>query len=300
MKKASLSSLACTGKHARTSDEQNTHSVFAGFLRYNPEAMATPEQQPIIDLARRTLASRQCSELLRRVIVRQSTLTSALEIAAASDALKQTLSEQPSGRATVLSLLQQIASGETVDAAIDFDKVAEALAQRTAITGESITAASVVILSHATADDIFTAVCESAIELDPASWFSELSMERKVPLSLLRDKGPAGVFALELDKLRQQLPDKSLPNRAELFFRHVKIRHHSTFGPADVQYFRQSRLVEADTLRNNIVHESHLPQIDLDLGRQIMLFLHEASLTALRSLAAAYRLPVEWNILLGV
>jgi hypothetical protein len=117
---------------------------------------------------------------------------------------------------------------------------------------------------------------------------------------LLRDKGPAGVFAFELDKLRQQLPDKSLSSRAELFFRHVKIRHHAAFGPADVQYFRPSRLVEADTLRNNIVHESHLPQIDLALGKQIMLFLHEASLTALRSLAAAYRLPVEWNILLGV
>jgi hypothetical protein len=261
--------------------------------------MATPEQQPIIDLARRTLASRQCSELLRRVILSQSTLTSALEISAASDALKQPLSGQPSGRAILPSLLQQIASGEAADPAIDFDKMAEGLAQRTAITGASVTAASVIILSHAVADDIFTAACESAIELDPASWFAELSMERKVPLSLLRDKGPAGVFALELDKLRQQLPDRSLSSRAELFFRHVKIRHHSTFGPADVQYFRQSRVVEADTLRNNIVHESQLPQIDLDLGRQIMLFLHEASLTALRSLAAAYRLPVEWNILLG-
>lgn len=261
--------------------------------------MATPEQQPVIDLARRTLASRQCSELLRRVIVSQSRLSSTLEISTASDALKENLNQRPSGRAALQSLLQQIASGETADPAIDFAEMADTLAQQTSVTGESVTAASVVILSHAIAEDIFTAACESAIELDPASWFSELNMERKIPLSLLRDEGPAGVFALELDKLRQQLPDKSLPSRAELFFRHVKIRHHSTFGPADVQYFRQSRLVEADNLRNNIVHESHLPQIDLHLSKQIMLFLHQAALTALRSLAAAYRLPVEWNILAG-
>lgn len=143
--------------------------------------MATPEQQPVIDLARRTLASRQCSELLRRVIVSQSRLSSTLEISTASDALKENLNQRPSGRAALQSLLQQIASGETADPAIDFAEMADTLAQQTSVTGESVTAASVVILSHAIAEDIFTAACESAIELDPASWFSELNMERKFP-----------------------------------------------------------------------------------------------------------------------
>jgi hypothetical protein len=263
--------------------------------------MATPEQQPVIDLARRTLASRQCAEHLRRIVFSQSMLTSALEVFATSGAIKeQILSEVPAGKSSVRSLLQEIASPEPSDSGIDFDEITDTLAPQTAASTENVIAAAMIILSHATTDDIFTAACESAIELDPASWFSELSMERKVPLSLLRDKGPAGVFALELDKLRQQLSERPLPNRAELFFRHVKIRHHPMFQPADVQYFRQSRLVEAENLRNNILHEGGLPQIDLELGKQIMLFLHEAALTALRSLASAYRLPVEWNILLGV
>jgi hypothetical protein len=276
------------------------HSVFVGFLRYNPQTMATPEQQPVIDLARRTLASRHCAELLRRVVFSQSMLSSALEILATSSGIsEQILCETPVGKSAFRAVLLEIASPETGEAAIDFDKITDALTRQTAVTAVNVIAAAMVVLSHATATDIFTAVCESGIELDPASWFSELSMERKVPLSLLRDKGPAGVFALELEKFRQQLPDKPLPVRAELFFRHVKIRHHAMFGPADIQYFRQSRLVEAENLRNNILHEEGLPQIDLDRGRHIMLFLHEAALTALRSLAFAYRLPVEWNILLG-
>lgn len=263
--------------------------------------MATPEQQPVIDLARRTLASRQCAEHLRRIVFSQSMLTSALDVFATSGAIKeQILSEVPAGKSALRSLLQGIASPEPADSGIDFDELTDTLAPPTAASTENVIAGAMIILSHATTDDIFTGACESAIELDPASWFSELSMERKVPLSLLRDKGPAGVFALELDKLRQQLSERSLPNRAELFFRHVKIRHHAMFQPPDVQYFRQSRLVEAENLKNNILHESGLPLIDLELGKQIMMFLHEAALTALRSLASAYRLPVEWNILLGV
>ena len=124
-------------------------------------------------------------------------------------------------------------------------------------------------------------------------------MKRKVPLGLLKEKGPSGVFAVELERLRQQLPGRSLASRAELFFRHVKIRHHPMFGPADVRYFRVSKLKEAEDLRNSIVHGSGLPQIDLDLSKSTMLFLHEAAITAMRSLASSYRLPVEWTILLG-
>jgi hypothetical protein len=202
-------------------------------------------------------------------------------------------------KAVLQSLLQEIATSETADSAMDFDKIAETLARDTAIDSEKVVAAMVVVLSHATADDVYTGACESAIELDPASWIPELNMERKIPLSLLRDKGPAGVFAVELEKLRYQLSDRSLASRAELFFRHVKIRHSPMFGPADAQCFRQSKLVEADDLRNAILHERGLSQIDLDQSRRTMLFLHEAAMTAMRSLASAYRLPVEWNTLLG-
>jgi hypothetical protein len=262
--------------------------------------MATPEQQPIIDVARRTLASRQSAELMRRVIVSQAMMSSVLEVPKAADTFNEQLLRPDSpGRAALRAQLEKVPSPDSADAALDFDRIAEAVAQQTSLTGGELFAASVVVLSHSLADDIFTAACESAMELDPASWIPELNMERKIPLSLLRDKGPAGVFAMELDKYRQQLPEKSLPVRAELFFRHVKIRHHPKIGLADAQYFRQSRLVEADTLRNNILHGAEIPPIDLQLSQQIVLFLHEAALTALRSLAAAYRLPTEWNILAG-
>jgi hypothetical protein len=270
-------------------------SALQPFLRYNPEVMATPEQQPIIDVARRTLASRRYSELMCRVIVSQSMITSVLELPKASETFhEQILAESSTGRAGLRTLLEQTTSPETAEAAIDFDGIADTVARQTSLTGAELIAAAAIVLSYSMADDIFTAACESAVELDPASWIPELSMERKVPL---RDKGPAGVFAHELDKYRQLLPERSLPNRAELFFRHVKIRHHSKIGPADLRYFRQSRLVEADNLQNNILHSGAIPQIDLELGQQIVLFLHEAAITALRSLAAAYRLPVQWNIL---
>jgi hypothetical protein len=273
-------------------------SALQPFLRYNPEVMATPEQQPIIDVARRTLASRRYSELMCRVIVSQSMITSVLELPKASKTFnEQILAESSTGRAGLRTLLEQTTSPEAAEAAIDFDGIADTVARQTSLTGAELITAAAIVLSHSMADDIFTAACESAVELDPASWIPELSMERKVPLSLLRDKGPAGVFAHELDKYRQLLPGRSLPSRAELFFRHVKIRHHSKIGPADVRYFRQSRLVEADNLQNNILHSGAMPQIDLELGQQIVLFLHEAAITALRSLAAAYRLPVQWNIL---
>ncbi|MGC2769832.1 MAG: hypothetical protein WB607_30355 [Candidatus Acidiferrum sp.] len=216
-----------------------------------------------------------------------------------SELNQQTAAALTTSKVVLQSLLQEIATSETADSAMDFEKIAETLARDTAIDGEKVVAAMVVVFSHATADDVFTGACESAIELDPASWIPELNMERKIPLSLLRDKGPAGVFAVELEKLRYQLSDRSLASRAELFFRHVKIRHSPMFGPADAQCFRQSKLVEADDLRNAILHERGLSQIDLDQSRRTMLFLHEAAMTAMRSLASAYRLPVEWNSLLG-
>jgi hypothetical protein len=260
--------------------------------------MATPEQQPIIDVARRTLATRKQAELLRRIVLSQSMMSSILEISAAEGFKRQALGEAVS-RAGLQSVLQEIASSETADGKIDFQKIADDLAGQVPATGENVMAAVVVVLSHSVADDVFTGACESAIELDPVNWIPELNMERKIPLGLLRDKGPAGVFAAELEKLRQQLSAKALPSRAELFFRHVKIRHSPSFGPADPQCFRQSKLVEAEALQNAIVHGSDLSLVGLEQSRQTMLFLHQAALTALRSLASAYRLPVEWNTLLS-
>jgi hypothetical protein len=262
--------------------------------------MATPEQRLVTDSARLFAASKRYSAVLRRAIVSQSTMSSVLEIPKVSGAFKDMVRyEHHAGVTDLQSLLKEMRPTETVDPVRDFDKIAEFLAQQTAVNCERVIAAAVVVLSHSTADDVFTAACELAIELDPATWIPELNMKRKVPLGLLKDKGSSGVFAVELERLRQQLPGRSLPSRAELFFRHVKIRHHPMFGPADVQYFRVSKLKEADDLRNSVVHGSGLPQIDLDLSTSTMLFLHAAAITAMRSLTSSYRLPIEWTILLG-
>lgn len=262
--------------------------------------MATPEQRPVTNLARLFAVSKRYSAVLRRAIVSQATMSSALEVPKVSGALQDMVrTEHRAGVTDLQSLLKEMMPTETTDPVKDFDKIAEFLSQQTAMNGENIIAAAVVVFSHSTADDVFTGACELAIELDPATWIPELNMERKVPLGLLKEKGSSGVFAVELERLRQQLPKRSLPGRAELFFRHVKIRHHSIFGPDDVRYFRMSKLKEADDLRKSIMHGSGLTQIDLDLSTTTMLFLHAAAMTALRSLASSYRLPIEWTVLLG-
>jgi hypothetical protein len=262
--------------------------------------MATPEQRPVIDSARLFAASRRYSEILRRAIVSQSTMSSALEIPKVSGELKDMVRyEHRAGVTGLQSLLKEMMPTETVDAVRDFDKLGEFLAQQTAVNCEMIIAAAVVVLSHSTADDVFTTACELAIELEPANWIPELDMKRKVSIGRLKQKGPSGVFADELERLRRKLPRMSLARRAELFFRRVKIRHHPMFGPADVRYFRLSKLKQADDLRNSVVHGIGLPQIDLDLSASTMLFLHEAAITAMRSLATSYRLPIEWTILVG-
>ncbi len=260
--------------------------------------MATPEQRPSIDLSRLTLASRTCSELLRRVMLSRAMLAAALELPKPADALNQPLlGEQLPGRASLRTSLEELVSGEPENATIDFDSMVRLLIERASATGENIIAAAVVLCSHSTAGDVFTSVCEQAMDLDPAKWIPELSMDRKVPLALLREQGAAGIFAMELDRFRHQLRAKSLSARAEVFFRHVKIRQHPLFKPTDAQYFRMSRLSEADDLRNRILHQGNLAAVDLEQSRANMLFLHEAASTALRSLAGAYRLPLDWIVL---
>lgn len=262
--------------------------------------MATPEQRPIIDVARLLAASKSYSALLRRIIVSQSVMNSVLKLANSSDALKGHVQcEHEPGITGLQSVLKEMTAREAIDSVRDFDKIAEVLAQQTSVNSESVIAVAVILLSHATADAAFTGACELAIDQDPGAWISDLSMERKVTLGSILEKGTSGVFAAELDKLRQHLSTKPLANRAEQFFRHVKIRHHPEFDPGDFRYFRVSKLKEADELRNSIVHGSGIPEMDLRQAGRTMLFLHEAAIAAMRSLAYAYHLPMEWSILFG-
>lgn len=227
-------------------------------------------------------------------------MTSALEIPKLSPLLRQkVLRDHLAGVTGLRALLKQVTIAN-YDPAKDFDKIAETLAEQTAVNGEMVIAAAVVVLSHSTVDDVFAGACDLAIELDPTKWISELNLDRNVPLKVLKEQGADGVFALELERLKKQLPNKSLPRRAELLFRHVSIRHHEKmFTPTDPQYFRLSTLKDADDLRNSIVHGSMLPRIDLEQSKNTMLFLHEAASTALRSLAYSYPLPLDMPVFLG-
>ena len=216
-----------------------------------------------------------------------------------SSVLKErVLRDHVAGATGLRSLLSEISPVPPYDPVKDFERIAEILAEQSAVNGEMVIAAAVVVLSHSMADDVFTAACDLAIELAPAEWVSELNTERSVTIKVLKEKGKDGVLAMELARFRKQLPAKSLPNRAELFFRHVPIRHNPAFKSTDPPHFRQSALKEADDLRNSIVHGSDLPRISLELSGNTMLFLHEAAVTAMRSLAYSYSIPLDTTVLL--
>src|SRR5229473_5568378 len=120
-------------------------------------AMATPEQRLVTDSARLFAASERYSAVLRRAIVSQSTMSAALEIPKVSGALKDMVRyEHHAGVTDLQSLLKEIMPTETVDPVRDFDKIGEFLAQQTAVNCERVIAAAVVVLSHSTADDVFT------------------------------------------------------------------------------------------------------------------------------------------------
>lgn len=180
----------------------------------------------------------------------------------------------------------------------DLPMIAEFLATQVAVNGEMVIAGAVVILSHSIADDVFTAACEMAVELDPDKWISELNMDRMIKLRDLKEQGPARIFERELVAFKRQLPDKSLPNRAKLFFRHVPIVQNDMFASTDPQYYSDRALGEADSLRIDIVHKNGLPRTTLKQSTDVKLFLHEAAVTALRSLGFAYNIPLDPAILL--
>ena len=82
--------------------------------------------------------------------------------------------------------------------------VADGLAKQTAVNAELVISAAVVILSHSTADDVFTEVCKLAIDLDPDKWIPLLDPERKVSLQVLRNKGEKASVRRRTDAVQSQ------------------------------------------------------------------------------------------------
>jgi hypothetical protein len=243
-------------------------------------------------------ASRRCSELLSRTMISQSILSSALEIPKMSEAFRERmLRDHVSGATGLRELLRDSKLFTSDDPDRDFPKIAELFARQAAVNGEMVIAGAVVVLSHSAADDVFTGACSLAIELDPKSWISEINPDRTVTVRDLRDKGAEQIVEIELEKLKNQIPDKSLPNRADIFFRHVPIVHNGIYSATDPQYFRASTLKEVDDLRIDIVHRNGLVRANLKESTDALLFLHEAALTALRSLGHAYNIPLDRSTL---
>ena len=270
-------------------------------LKSFSEAVTTDSEKPAV----LEEASRRVGELLHRTILSSAIMSSALEIPKFSGLIKENVfSDHFSGSTGVramiedMKLLKPLDPEKPSDPDKAFELIARALAEQSAVNGEMVIAAAVVVLSHSTADDVFTGACNLAVRLDPSKWIPELNLERTFTLRTLNEQGAAGVFATEFERFKKQLPGKSLPKRGKLFFRHVPIVHNSMFSPTDPQYFRLSALKEADDLRISIVHGSSLPRITPERSKNTALFLHEASTTALRSLAFAYSLRLDPNIFL--
>jgi hypothetical protein len=252
--------------------------------------------QPTCD---RPEASRRCTALVHRITTSHATIASALEVPKISNTLaKKILQSHLSGktglREFLVGLIVPIDPEKPHDSDKSLEIIANGIAVQTVVNVETVIAATVVVLSHSTADDVFTEALKIAIDLDPNGWLSELSQDTKVTLKDMYEEGVEGLFARALRSFRNRLGRKeSLPSRAELLFRHIKILHNSDLEGDAPERFKLSLLKDADDLRVKIVHGTGLPKIDLDNSRGTMLFLHEAATTAIRSVGAAFHLPLD-------
>ncbi|HTQ96281.1 MAG TPA: hypothetical protein VMH89_05720 [Candidatus Acidoferrum sp.] len=244
-------------------------------------------------------ASRKSTALLHRIIISQAIVSSALEVPKVSEALaKEVVRGHMSGKTGLADALPQFListdSAKSHDSTQAVRLIIEGLAQQTIINTEMVIAAAAVVLSHSTADDFFTSSIQLAIDLDPNNWLSEINLEQKVTLKELNEKKIDDILVKALLSFRNQIGRKeSLPSRAKLLFRKIKIQHNSHFELKDPKRFRMTRLREIDELRVQIVHGTPWPKIDVDESKDIMLFLHEAATTAARSVGAAFNLPLD-------
>jgi hypothetical protein len=243
--------------------------------------------------------SERCAQLLRRTMTSQATMNSALELPKVSDVLKERVTRNHlSGESGLLALFRELKVPDSFNPSEDIPRIARQMAEQTAVNLEVIISAATIVLSHSTADDVFTGACELSIESDPKEWISELNLERTVTLRLLIQRESDGVLKDELESFRSRLGNKSLPGRAEMLFRHVPVQHHKQISKTDPAYFRMSALKEADDLRVSIVHGSGLPRIDRNRSKNMVLFLHEAAFVAIRSVVTAYRIPQVFELMM--
>lgn len=162
------------------------------------------------------------------------------------------------------------------------------LASQTVLNAAKVLSAACIVLGHSIVDDIFSESCALAIECDPKGWADELNSEKRITLRGVRELGVEGILQEELKRFATQLREKSLPNRAEILFRHAPIAHHSESSKSSPDYFRLSTLKELDDLRHDIVHRSGASRVDISQTIVRIGFFQEAASTAVRTLCNAY------------
>jgi hypothetical protein len=248
-----------------------------------------------IDPDKLVTARKCCTELFHRTMMSQATVTSGLEFQktfpdVTQQLMQNHLNEKSYFRQFFVDFLSPLDEDE-------FPKISERLAIQTAVNLETIVSASMIVLSHSTADDVFTAICGLSIDLMPEKWESELNLARKVSLGDVFDKGIEAIKAVEMDHLRSRLGNKSLPNRARLLFKRLPIRLHRDIPKDETSYYTESRLLEVDELRHKIIHGGKLSGLNLKEGIDATHFLHEAAYTAIRSMLARFGLTIDFKLL---
>jgi len=236
------------------------------------------------------------TEIAHRALDGFATVSSAAKIrvaAAAEDIYQQHISSD----ALRAVLRRGVIKGEGA-AVPDMSTIAKAMTSRTLANGERVLAAACIVLAHSLLDDILTDGCLLAIECDSQGWSAEINPARTVTVRDLRARREAGVLAEELEKLGGQLKNKSLPSRAEVFFRRVHIAQRRDIQKTEPSYFRLSTLQELDELRHGLIHRGELKNLDAAQTSDRVWFFQETANTVVRSLAYNYDLAVDRDTLM--
>jgi hypothetical protein len=247
---------------------------------------------PTVDTA--LSPERRLERMFQRIVSSGAITFSASHVAGVSSALESQITQSHRRQESGLrDLVRQLVLPEGYDADRFVEESSKSLAKQAVTNTETLMSAAVIILAHSTADDIFNEACGLSIELDPDSWRKELNLKRKVLLEDLMDLGEQKILARELTAYQKNMKQKSLPERADVLFRHVPIRHHGDIPKTAAGYFTLDKLKHLDELRNLIVHGDGIPHIERQYSKDAAMFLNEAAWVAFRSVGVAYKIVFD-------
>jgi len=237
------------------------------------------------------------TKVFYQTMMSNATITSALQLPVAfPDFKKKVFSSHMDGSSVMKELLASFITPPPTDEQ-DLEKFAMQLAHQSTVNAETVLSAAVIVLAHSNADDVFTSVCQIAIDLDPEGWISEVNQDRKITIGEIRTKTVREIYAGELKHFSDRIGAKSIVSRSDLLFQHVPIRKNKDILPSEDAYYKRDKLKEADDFRQAIVHGNSLPKIPIRKGESIARFREEAASTAGRSVVFHFGLPLSMEYL---